>query len=69
MRSGTKFWGQARRPLLAARDELRYFMTMDIETAEIVQGLVRMIDNVNERGSLGQLAFNGVMVLLASSRR
>ena len=42
---------------------------MDIETAEVIQGLLRMIDSVNERNSLGRLALNGVMVLLASSRR
>ena len=42
---------------------------MDIDTAEAIQKLVHMIDNVNERNSLGQLALKGVMVLLASNRR
>lgn len=42
---------------------------MDVETAEAMQRLLRMIDNVNERNSLGQLTLNGVMVLLASNRR
>ncbi len=42
---------------------------MDVETAKTIQDLIRMIDNVNERNSLGQLALNGVMVLLASNRR
>lgn len=42
---------------------------MDIQTAQTIERLVRMIDSVNERNSLGRLAFNGVMVLLASSRR
>jgi hypothetical protein len=42
---------------------------MDVEIAEAIQGLLRMIDNVNERNSLGQLTLNGVMVLLASNRR
>jgi len=42
---------------------------MDVETAKTIQDLIRMIDNVNERNSLGQLVLNGVMVLLASNRR
>lgn len=42
---------------------------MDTETAEALQALTRMIDNVNERNSLGRLALSGVMVLLASARR
>jgi hypothetical protein len=42
---------------------------MDVETAEAIQRLLRMIDNVNQRNSLGQLTLNGVMVLLASNRR
>lgn len=42
---------------------------MDIDTAQALQSLLGMIDNVNERNSLGQLTLNGVMVLLASNRR
>nr|WP_143840414.1 hypothetical protein [Novosphingobium panipatense] len=42
---------------------------MDVKTAETIQALVRMIDNVNERNSLGRLALDGALVLLCSARR
>jgi hypothetical protein len=42
---------------------------MDVETAKAIQGLARMIDNVNERNALGLLALNSVMILLAANRR
>ena len=42
---------------------------MDTDTAEGLQALIRMIDNVNERNSLSHLTLNAVMVLLASARR
>jgi hypothetical protein len=42
---------------------------VDVDTAKTIEGLLRMIDRVNEQGSLNRLALNGVVVLLSSARR